>query len=77
MSATRLEGASTLVGRGQAPEYASSQLASQRSQTPSGAPPSGIKVVSTGVSKTVVPLTPLLPVRMGLARIWRHGTGTI
>ena len=37
----------------QAPEGASPQLASLRSQTPSGAPPSGIEVNDKGVSQTV------------------------
>ena len=38
----------------QAPRHASSQIASQRSLTPSGAPPSGIED-STGVAQTVAP----------------------
>ena len=38
----------------QAPGRASSKIASKRSQTPSGAPPSGIKV-STGMAQTVAP----------------------
>ena len=38
----------------QAPRRASSQISSKRSQTPSGAPPSGIKV-STGIAQSVVP----------------------
>ena len=36
----------------QAPRHASSQIASQLSQTPSGAPASGIEVISTGITRT-------------------------
>ena len=39
----------------QAPRRASSWIASQRSQTPSGAPPSGIEVIRTGITQTVAP----------------------
>ena len=38
----------------QAPRGASSQIASKRSQTPSGAPPLGIEA-STGIAQTVAP----------------------
>ena len=38
----------------QAPRRASSQIPSKRSQTPSGAPPSGIEA-STGIAQTVAP----------------------
>ena len=37
------------------PGCATSQVASQRSLTPSGAPPSGIEVISIGTTKTVMP----------------------
>ena len=61
-SATSVRGNKHTRGQEQAPELASSQLASQRSQTPSGGPPSGIQagieVTSTGVSQTVAPPTP-------------------
>ena len=39
----------------QAPRHASSQIASQRSLTPSRAPPLGIEVISTGITQTVAP----------------------
>ena len=57
-SATSVRGSKCTRGKEQAPESASSQFAPQRSQTPSGAHPSGIEVVSTGVSQTVAPPTP-------------------
>ena len=58
-SATSVRGSGSKRTRGkeQAPEGAGSQLASQRSQTPSVAPPSGIEVISMGVSQTVAPPT--------------------
>ena len=40
---------------------ASSQVASQRSLTPSGDPPSGIEVISTGTTKTVMPFPATSP----------------
>ena len=52
--ATSARGSKSTQRREQAPENVSSQLASQRSQTPSGAPHSGIE----GVSQTVAPPTP-------------------
>ena len=44
-------------GKEQAPEHASSQLASKQSHTPSGASPSGIEVISTNVSQPMAPPT--------------------
>ena len=54
-SATSVRGSKRTCGQEQAIECASSQLASQRSQNPSGAPPLSIKVISMGVSSTVAP----------------------
>ena len=65
-SPTSVRGSKRTRRKEQPPERAGSQLASQRSQTPLGAPPSGIKVISTGVSQTVAPPTTS---QVGLARI--------
>ena len=54
-SATSVRGNKHTRGKEQAPGHASSQLASQRSQTPLGAPPSWMEVISTGISQTVAP----------------------
>ena len=51
-SATSVRGSKCTHGKEQAPECASSHLASQQSQTPSG-----IEVIGAGVSHTVAPLT--------------------
>ena len=55
-SATSVRGSKCTRGKEQAPGHASSQLASQRSQTLSGALP-GIEVISTAISQTVAPPT--------------------
>ena len=57
-SATSVRGSKHTRRKEQAPEGASSQLVPQQSQTPSGVPPLGNDVLSTGVSKTVAPPTP-------------------
>ena len=56
-SVTSFRGSKCTSGKEQAPGCVVSQLASHRSQTPPGAPPSGIEVISTGVSQTVAPHT--------------------
>ena len=67
-SATSVRGNKCTHDKEQAPGLAGSQSALQRSQTPSGAPPSGIEVISTVFLKS---WRPLLQVRLALARIWR------
>ena len=68
LNAVRAAGVATAVSvpgsrrsrmKEQAPRRASSQIASKRSQTPSGAPPSGI-LVSTGVIQTAATLPSVL-----------------
>ena len=54
-TATSVAGSRHSRKKEQSPRQASSQTASQRSQTPSGAPPSGIEVISTCITQTVVP----------------------
>ena len=54
-TATSVAGSRHSRKKKQAPTRASSQIASYRSQTPSGAPPSGIEVISTGITQTVAP----------------------
>ena len=54
-SATSVRGNKHTHGKEQAPGYASSQFASQQSQAPLGAPPSGIEVISTVISQIVAP----------------------
>ena len=53
--ATSVAGSRHSRKKEQAPRRASSQIASQRSQTPSGAPPSGIEVIGTGITQNVAP----------------------
>ena len=54
-TATSVAGSRHSLRKEQAPRHAASQIASQRSRTPSGAPPSRIEVISTGISQTVTP----------------------
>ena len=57
-TAASVTGSRHSPNREQAPlkhRRASSQVASQRSRTPSGAPSSGTEVISTGTTKTVKP----------------------
>ena len=56
-SATSVRGNKCTRGKEQAPGRAGIQLTSQRSQTPLGAPDSGIEVISMGISQTFAPPT--------------------
>ena len=69
-TATSVAGSRPSCKKEQAPRRASSQIASQRSQTPSG-----IEVISTCITQTVAPLLSFL--RMELARRPDSVSGTV